>query len=269
MNTNTNTNITDDSELDLWMNTQFLDLDNTIPLSAQLNNESGQIPLFAPSPITTITPITPMFQPVSQLTTTQLPQMPFTASGIQSPMNMAPTMEVGGIGHGIIPVLPSTSTSPITNTNNSDLDLWMNTQFFDLDNATPLSTTLNPFLPTSTFSVTHPTESTSTLSKRERSKNIDKIIGISEKFTRFKGPLPVSSPTLSLASSCDQPAEEVKEKEQEKDMTAEELEKRRRNTAASARFRAKKKMREQALEKAVDTYAARCDQLEKRVKGKL
>ncbi|RKP34031.1 hypothetical protein BJ085DRAFT_6353, partial [Dimargaris cristalligena] len=45
-----------------------------------------------------------------------------------------------------------------------------------------------------------------------------------------------------------------------------EEDKRRRNTAASARFRAKKKMREQALETKAEEMTAKADALEKRVR---
>lgn len=48
--------------------------------------------------------------------------------------------------------------------------------------------------------------------------------------------------------------------------TEEELDKRRRNTAASARFRAKKKMREQALEQTAKQLTEKADKLERRVK---
>ncbi|KAI9104603.1 hypothetical protein DFS34DRAFT_603806 [Phlyctochytrium arcticum] len=50
------------------------------------------------------------------------------------------------------------------------------------------------------------------------------------------------------------------------DKTEEEIDKRRRNTAASARFRAKKKMREQALERTAKSMTDKADQLERRVK---
>ncbi|ORZ38438.1 hypothetical protein BCR44DRAFT_104672, partial [Catenaria anguillulae PL171] len=43
-------------------------------------------------------------------------------------------------------------------------------------------------------------------------------------------------------------------------------EKRRRNTEASARFRLRKKAKEQALERAASELAARLDQLERRTK---
>ncbi|TPX71416.1 hypothetical protein SpCBS45565_g01055 [Spizellomyces sp. 'palustris'] len=50
------------------------------------------------------------------------------------------------------------------------------------------------------------------------------------------------------------------------DRTDEDLDKRRRNTAASARFRAKKKLREQALERTAKEMTERAQQLERRVK---
>ncbi|KNC97907.1 uncharacterized protein SPPG_06898 [Spizellomyces punctatus DAOM BR117] len=50
------------------------------------------------------------------------------------------------------------------------------------------------------------------------------------------------------------------------DRTDEELDKRRRNTAASARFRAKKKLREQALERTAKEMTEKAQQLERRVK---
>ncbi|KAI7857536.1 hypothetical protein BDC45DRAFT_435395, partial [Circinella umbellata] len=43
--------------------------------------------------------------------------------------------------------------------------------------------------------------------------------------------------------------------------------KRRRNTAASARFRAKKKVREQAMEQSVKEMSEKSDKLEERVKS--
>ncbi|KAJ1544056.1 hypothetical protein HK096_007936, partial [Nowakowskiella sp. JEL0078] len=52
---------------------------------------------------------------------------------------------------------------------------------------------------------------------------------------------------------------------EEKDMTPEERDKRHRNTAASARFRAKKKLREQAMERSAKEMSTMLDDLQKKV----
>ncbi|KAI8919868.1 hypothetical protein DFJ77DRAFT_450326 [Powellomyces hirtus] len=84
----------------------------------------------------------------------------------------------------------------------------------------------------------------------------------------ISNPLNVSAPATTTvpvaAEKVEKPAsvsgtEEVREK------TLEEVDKRRRNTAASARFRLKKKQREQALEQTAKEMSDKAAQLERRV----
>ncbi|KAJ3007813.1 hypothetical protein HKX48_008915 [Thoreauomyces humboldtii] len=72
----------------------------------------------------------------------------------------------------------------------------------------------------------------------------------------------VESPAVT--AMVEKPASSVVGEEREK--TEEEVDKRRRNTQASARFRAKKKQREQALEKTAKEMSDRANALERRVK---
>ncbi|KAJ1980191.1 hypothetical protein H4R35_001214 [Dimargaris xerosporica] len=76
-----------------------------------------------------------------------------------------------------------------------------------------------------------------------------------------KGVTSHSSSPAPLTSSAKGKTEQPKEADQ----VAEE-DKRRRNTAASARFRAKKKLREQAMERTAKEMTAKVDMLEKRVR---
>ncbi|KAJ3175173.1 hypothetical protein HDU87_006408 [Geranomyces variabilis] len=72
--------------------------------------------------------------------------------------------------------------------------------------------------------------------------------------------LSTSSPSTMAAVKAPRPEEQQREK------TLEEIDKRRRNTAASARFRLKKKQREQALEQTARDMSEKAAKLELRVK---
>ncbi|KAI9004695.1 hypothetical protein BC832DRAFT_58346 [Gaertneriomyces semiglobifer] len=74
---------------------------------------------------------------------------------------------------------------------------------------------------------------------------------------------PITDTPATIATSG---ATEVAAAGQPRQKSDEELDKRRRNTAASARFRAKKKMREQQLEQTAKEMTDRCSVLERRVK---
>ncbi|KAJ3085299.1 hypothetical protein HK102_000134 [Quaeritorhiza haematococci] len=69
----------------------------------------------------------------------------------------------------------------------------------------------------------------------------------------------------SSPQSSDKQQKDVSEKD-DKDLTPEELDKRRRNTAASARFRAKKKLKEQMLDRAAKEMSVRLEVLERKNK---
>lgn len=69
-----------------------------------------------------------------------------------------------------------------------------------------------------------------------------------------------STPTFNMPPTFD---EEVGDKKEAK---TNDEEKRKRNTAASARFRMKKKQREQALQQTVQEMTTKTEQLEKRCK---
>ena len=83
--------------------------------------------------------------------------------------------------------------------------------------------------------------------------------------------MPVLQPSpRAPASTATHPKILPKSVPQKRDRTEEEKnieeDKRRRNTAASARFRAKKKLREQAMEQAVKEMSEKSEKLEERVK---
>ncbi|KAI8385712.1 hypothetical protein BD560DRAFT_443735 [Blakeslea trispora] len=75
---------------------------------------------------------------------------------------------------------------------------------------------------------------------------------------------PKSSPVPALAAGVKRPIEDLEKSTTEEGVTPDE-DKRRRNTAASARFRIKKKMREQAMEQSVREMTMKSDKLQERV----
>ncbi|KAI8811828.1 hypothetical protein BJ742DRAFT_103545 [Cladochytrium replicatum] len=76
---------------------------------------------------------------------------------------------------------------------------------------------------------------------------------------------PPARPSPAPEDDDDEGAQEVYYNKDGKEMTAEEADKRKRNTAASARFRAKKKMREQEIARTAKEMSTRVESLEKRL----
>ncbi|KAJ8656938.1 hypothetical protein O0I10_007272 [Lichtheimia ornata] len=177
--------------------------------------------------------------------------------------------------------LPTSSGSgPVDHTKLlEELDLWTNAQFtFDMQPGTAVQdkpTTTTPSLPLenehdlwkflSLDPTQHQQQSSSTTSPSSSSLSSSPIT---------TSTMPVPQPTTVSprvhTSTTTHPKILPKSIPQKRDRTEEEKsieeDKRRRNTAASARFRAKKKLREQAMEQAVKEMSEKSEKLEERVK---
>jgi len=168
------------------------------------------------------------------------------------------------------------STSPLNFTTEDisaedlarDLDLFTNTQFFDFDFGDP-----SPFTSDSTGGKQSDRES------REGNAahlNVPADTDITNNFTFFPETVSYDLNAVSDEDSADTkrrklessvvPEDTSLEPLDENARAAAEEDKRRRNTLASARFRAKKKMREQALEKDAKEMTAKIEKMEGRIK---
>lgn len=125
------------------------------------------------------------------------------------------------------------SVSPGTETSNNDLDLFTQTDFFDLDVFAKDSVPPNK----------QSSQVQSKVLSDESETKDEALYGRRESSSR------------GLISKKDKSVEELSSED-----------KRRRNTAASARFRIKKKMKEQQMEQKAKELQERVNQLEKKVK---
>jgi hypothetical protein len=183
------------------------------------------------------------------------------------------------------PVANLNSNSPLNFTDSlsaedlaRDLDLFTNTQFFDFDLGN-ISSTNNP---NSRFTPSKPEESSvphiSISNEPDISNHFNFLSGGSPfKEVTNEEPLSfdlsVSGPSEDDGSPAKRPKIDSKSEEStsvvsldEAAKIAAEEDKRRRNTLASARFRAKKKLREQALEKDHKEMSAKIEKMENRIK---
>jgi septin family protein len=165
-----------------------------------------------------------------------------------------------------------------------DLDLFTNTQFFDFDFGTGPSTTFTSSLEPEqkTGDDVDNVQLTSNdpesmhhfnfLSGNQTSLRVGKVNGLdslSFDLNSFGGATdedPVVKRRKVDASSSEQMEPDTPSNMDDGARAAAEEDKRRRNTLASARFRAKKKMREQALEKDHKEMAAKIEKMENRIK---
>jgi len=165
-----------------------------------------------------------------------------------------------------------------------DLDLFTNTQFFDFDFGTGPSTTFTSSLEPEqkTGDDVDNVQLTSNdpesmhhfnfLSGKQTSLWVGKVNGLdslSFDLNSFGGATdedPVVKRRKVDASSSEQMEPDTPSNMDDGARAAAEEDKRRRNTLASARFRAKKKMREQALEKDHKEMAAKIEKMENRIK---
>lgn len=153
-----------------------------------------------------------------------------------------------------------------------DLDIFTNTQFFDFDLGGPSSTPFSSLDSSQKddFSATKPPHTLTS-----ESKDADFHTNFS-----FLSDEPLSFDLNAIGTTSDDSPSTKRRKTSEADAetpvftpyaddaarAAAEEDKRRRNTLASARFRAKKKMREQALEKDHKEMLAKLDKMENRIK---
>ncbi|KAI7881788.1 hypothetical protein K492DRAFT_236466 [Lichtheimia hyalospora FSU 10163] len=156
-----------------------------------------------------------------------------------------------------------------------ELDLWTNAQFtFDMQPGTAVQdkpTTTTPSLPLENehdlwkFLSLDPTQ------QQQQQSPTSSSTSSSTSSPAITSTMPVLQPSpRARASMATHPKILPKSVPQKRDRTEEEKnieeDKRRRNTAASARFRAKKKLREQAMEQAVKEMSEKSEKLEERVK---
>lgn len=171
------------------------------------------------------------------------------------------------------------STSPLNFTESlsaedlaRDLDLFTNTQFFDFDFGSGPSTTF-------TSSLEHGQKTGDDVDRADNTQLTSNDPESMHNFNFLSDSLSFDLNSLAAtdeesaakrrkldASSSDQTELDSPSNMDEGARAAAEEDKRRRNTLASARFRAKKKMREQALEKDHKEMAAKIEKMENRIK---
>lgn len=169
-----------------------------------------------------------------------------------------------------------------------DLDLFTNTQFFDFDFGTGPPTTFTSSLEaghksgddvdkldnaTLTSNDPEPLHHFNFLSGSSTSvvnRGVDGLDSLSFDLNSLGGATDEDSAAkrrkIDASSSEKAESQDTPSNMDDAARAASEEDKRRRNTLASARFRAKKKMREQALEKDHKEMAAKIDKMENRIK---
>jgi len=170
-----------------------------------------------------------------------------------------------------------------------DLDLFTNTQFFDFDFGTVPSTTFtssleseqksgddvdkvdNAALTSNDPESLHHFNFLSGRMSRGWDRRVDGLDSLSFDLNSLGGNATDEDPAakrrkLDASSSERAESQDTPSNMDDAARAAAEEDKRRRNTLASARFRAKKKMREQALEKDHKEMAAKIEKMENRIK---
>jgi hypothetical protein len=248
-------------ELEFWSNTQFIEvppgmslLDDEFQVSqtidTKLDQNVTQPTMMVQHDLTTLT---------DQTQTQQTLHYPlfFPTPNSLVPNRLQPITIATSSNDNFTPIFPATPVNVSTNVvNNNSVILSKETQE-NSPNSTPTATKIT-------------TDSTSTVATKTTTKT---TTSTNTTPSSTSGPNRKNSSAKSNQSSNSETTQsgsaETKEGEKDADLAAKlaaEEDKRRRNTAASARFRVKKKMREQALERTAREMTAKAEMFEGRVK---
>lgn len=247
-------------ELEFWSNTQFIEVppgmslldDEFSTIDTKLDQNVTQPTMMVQHDLTTLT---------DQTQTQQTLHYPlfFPTSNSLVPNRLQPITIATSSNDNFTPIFPATPIAPVnvsSNVANNSVILSKETQE-NSPNSTPTTTKIT-------------TDSTSTVSTKTTTKT---TTSTNTTPSSTSGPNRKNSSAKSNHSSTSETTQsgstETKEGEKDTDLAAKlaaEEDKRRRNTAASARFRVKKKMREQALERTAREMTAKAEMFEGRVK---
>lgn len=244
-------------ELEFWSNTQFIEVPPGISL---LDDEFSAIDTKLDQNVNqpTMMDLTTLTDQTQTQQTLHYPLFFSTANSL-IPNRLQPVTIAASSNDNFTPIFSATPIAPVnvpTNVVNNSVILSKETQE-NSSNSTPTTTKIT-------------TDSTSTVATKTTTKT---TTSTNTTPSSTSGPNRKNSSAKSNQSSTSETAQsgstETKEGEKDTDLTAKlaaEEDKRRRNTAASARFRVKKKMREQALERTAREMTAKAEMFEGRVK---
>ncbi|GBB93776.1 hypothetical protein RclHR1_02230002 [Rhizophagus clarus] len=247
-------------ELEFWSNTQFIEVPPGISLlddefqvsSTKLDQNVTQPTMMVQHDLTTLT---------DQTQTQQTLHYPifFPTPNSLVPNRLQPITIATSSNDNFTPIFPATPIAPVVSTNVT------NNNSVILSKETPDNSQNSTSTATKTT-----TDSTSTIATKTTTKT---TTSTNTTTSSTSGPNRKNSSTKSNQSSASETTQsgstETKEGEKDAELAAKlaaEEDKRRRNTAASARFRVKKKMREQALERTAREMTAKAEMFEGRVK---